>query len=201
MLAYNVTTPVVNIHWVHGPEDQGETRNSHEERAGLLVLVRHNMSAVDGELVDDNQVGSARHGVPSPLRATLDRKGSKEAGQNHDNVSDDSDEDVGTGQPSEQAKIQEKEWGRHAPVNIACPVDLAIDDSIIGEVLVVMVDLDLVLGYTSFDGHSIVRQGSEGRDEGRDDVEHAFLLRCFSIHESWNARERVLTTGTRKAMA
>lgn len=200
MLAYKVTTPVVNIHWVHGPEDQGETRNGHEECASLLVLARDNMSAVDGELVDDNQIGSARHSVPSPLRATLGGKGSKEAGHDHDDISDDSNENVGTGQPSEQAKIQQKEWGRETPVDIACPVDLAIDNRVIGEVLVVMVDLDLVLGDTSFDGHSVVGQRSEGRDEGRDDVEHAFLLYYLSACESWNGREHVLTTGTRKAM-
>lgn len=159
------------------------------------------MSAIDGELVDDNQVGSARHGVPSPLRAALGGKGSEEAGQDHDNVGNDGNENVSTGQPSEQAEIQEQERGRDAPVDVACPVYLAVDDSVIGEVLVIMVDLDLILGDTSFNGHGIVRQGSEGGDEGRDDVEHAFLLCGLSACVSWNGRETVLTTGTRKAMA
>lgn len=140
------------------------------------------MAAVDGELIDDNQIGSARHSVPPPLRASLDCKGSKEAGQDHDDISDDGNKNVGTGQPSEQAEIQEQEWGRETPVNIACPVDLAIDDGVRGEVLVVMVNLDLVLGDTSLSSHGVIGQGSESRDEGRDDVEHAFLLCILSMH-------------------
>ena len=64
------------------------------------------MTAVDSQLVDDDQVGKASHGVPPPFRAALNREGGKETSQDHDDVSNDGNEDVGTGQSSEKAKIQ-----------------------------------------------------------------------------------------------
>ena len=50
-----------------------------------------------------------------------------------------------------------------------------------------MMDLDLVLGDAVLDSHGVVGQGREGRDEGREDVEHAFLLDCVSIEVCWGS--------------
>ena len=95
------------LHWIDGPKDQGESGNGAEKGSGLLVLVLNDTAAVKGELVDDNQVGDASHGVPTPFGALLDSKSSEKTGQNHDHISDNGNEDVGTAQSSEQAKVHE----------------------------------------------------------------------------------------------
>lgn len=93
------------IHWVDGPKNQGEASNGAEECSSLGVLVLYHTTTVDCELVDYNQVGNASNGVPAPLGAALDSEGSEEASQDHDEISDDSNENVGSSQTSEQAEI------------------------------------------------------------------------------------------------
>lgn len=90
-----------NLHWVDGPENQGESGNGAEESGSLLVLVLNNTTTIEGKLVDDDQVGNASHGVPSPFGALLDSECSEETGQDHDHISDNGNEDVGTVQSSE----------------------------------------------------------------------------------------------------
>ena len=98
---------VDGLHWVNSPEDQSEPSNGGEEGGRLLIFVLHNTTAIDTELVDDDQVGEASHGIPAPLGACLDGESSEEAGQNHDDVSDDGDEDVGTAEASNESQIHE----------------------------------------------------------------------------------------------
>lgn len=85
-----------NLHRINGPEDQGEACDGNEKCGGFLILALNNTTSIDGKLVDDDQVSKAAHGIPSPFRALVDGNGSEEASQHHDDVSDDSDEDVGT---------------------------------------------------------------------------------------------------------
>lgn len=98
---------LTNIHWVHGPEDQCEAGNSLEERGSLGVLVLDRGATVNGELVDDNEIGDASNGIVSPFGALVVAKGSKETGQDHDNISNDGNEDVGAAQASEEGKVHE----------------------------------------------------------------------------------------------
>ncbi len=96
-----------NLHWVDGPEDKGESGNGAEESSSLLVLVLDHTTAIEGKLVDNDQVGNTSHGIPSPFGALFNGKGSEETGQDHDHISDNGNEDVGTVQSSEQGKVQE----------------------------------------------------------------------------------------------
>ena len=88
--------PDSNSHWVDGPENQSEPSNGTEERSGLLILVLDDTTAVITELVDNDKVSNASHCVPTPFRAALNGERSEEAGQDHDEVGNDSDENVGT---------------------------------------------------------------------------------------------------------
>ena len=173
------------LHWVDGPQDQGESGNGAEEGSGFLVFVLNHTTAVEGKLVDNDQVSNASHGVPSPFGTFLDLEGSEETGQNHDYISDNRNENIGTAQTSKQAKVQEQEWGGNAPVDVAGPVNLAVDGlEGVGKVLLGVLDSDLVLANTIVNGHSEVGDGGEGGDEGSQDVEQAFLLGQVSIGES-----------------
>ena len=67
-----------------------------------------------------------------------------------------------------------------------------------------VLDGDLILANTIMNGHGKVGNGSEGGDEGSQDVEHAFLLGEGNVSRSCKrSMETIgfLTTGTRKAMA
>jgi len=97
---------VTNLHWVHGPEDEGEAGDSLKEGSSLGVLGLDCSTTVNGELVDDNQVGNASNGIVSPFGALVVAKSSKETGQDHDDISNDGNEDVGAAQASEEGKVQ-----------------------------------------------------------------------------------------------
>ena len=92
---------------------------------------------MNSELVDDDKVGNASHGVISPLCALVGTEGSEQAGEDHDEISDNGHEDVGTTETSEESKIHEQKWGGDTPIDISSPVDLAVDiDGGVGYVLV-----------------------------------------------------------------
>lgn len=166
-----------SLHWVDSPEDQGEATDGGKEGGGLGILLLGDLAAIEGELVDDDQVGNASHSVPAPLGRLVDGEGSEETSQDHDNVSNDGDEDAGTVQAGQEAKIEQEEWGGETPVDVAGPVNLTIDDVVgVGEMLLLVLDGDLVLAHTITDSHGIVGEGGEGGDEGSQDVEETFLL-------------------------
>ena len=165
------------IHWVDGPENQCETSNGGEESPGLLVLGQSRATTVYGKLVDNDQVGNATHGIVSPLLTALVSESSKETSHDHDQISNDGDENVGTTQSGEEGKIEEQEWGRDTPVDVTSPVHLAVDVlSGVGSVLVGFLEDDVVEGDAVTGSHGKVRDGSEGGDESSQDVEQAFLL-------------------------
>ena len=171
-----------NLHWIDSPEDEGETANSGKEGGSLGVLRFGNCSAVDSELVDDNEIGDAGHCVPAPLGRFLNSEGSKETGENHDKVSDNCHKNAGTAQSGKEAKIEEQEWGGDTPIDITSPVNLTVDglDSV-SNMLVGVLDENLVLANSISDCHRIVGQCSEGGDEGSQNVEQAFLLAAVSL--------------------
>jgi len=168
---------ISDVHWVDGPEDEGEAGNSAEESGGLLILALDDATTVESKLIDDNQVGNAGHGVPAPLGSLLHGKGSKETGQDHDNISDNRDENVGTTKTSQKAKIEEQKWGGDAPVDITSPVDFTVDRlESVGKMFLGLLDGDLIVADAIIDCHGEVRDGSKGGDESSQNVEQAFLL-------------------------
>ena len=179
---------IMHSHWVHGPENESESGNSAEECSSLGILVLDNATAVDSKLIDDHEIGNASHGIPTPLGTLLDGESSEKAGQDHDDVSNDGNEDVGTSETSEQAEIEEQEWGGDTPVDVTGPVDLTVDGLLdVRDGTGRVVDGgDGVVGDTILDGHTEIRDHSECGDEGSEDVEQAFLLHV--IFSTWEAK-------------
>ncbi len=172
-MLYNVsprsqTSSNDHLHRVNSPQDQSKPGNSTEEGSSLLILVLNNVTPIEGELVHDDQVCNAGNSIPSPFRSLLNGEGSEETSQDHDNVGNDSHEDVGATKTSEKAEIEEQKWGGKAPVDVAGPVDFAVDGLVdVGEVLLRLGDDDLVVGNAVMDGHGEVGDHSEGGDESR----------------------------------
>lgn len=146
-----------NVHWVDSPEDQSETSNGSEESLGLAVLVGSCGTAVEGELVDNDQVGNAGNGVPSPLSSICVTEGSEETGEDHDHIGHDGDEDASTVEAGKERQIEEQEWCGHGPVDISSPVNLAVDGLICVWDMLVGLDLDNLVEADSITAcHSIV---------------------------------------------
>ena len=121
---------------------------------------------------DDDEVGNASHGVPAPLlRGTFCAVGSEETGQDHDDIGDNSHEDVSTVHAGEKSKVEEEERGGDGPVNVTSEEDLAVDvvEGVV-DVLVLFSDLDVVPADTVAGGHGEVGDGSGDGDDGGDDV-------------------------------
>jgi len=105
--------------WVKSPEDEGEACNGNKERGGLGVLGRNCFAAWDNKYVDDDQVGNASHGIPSPLLTLAVSVGSEETGENHDQVSDNSNKDVGSIDSGEEGEVKKEEWGGQGPIDVS----------------------------------------------------------------------------------
>ena len=140
---------------------------------------------MDSQLVDDNKVSEASHGVVSPLSALVGSKGSEKTGEDHDKISDNGHEDVGTAEASEESKIHQQEGGGDAPVDISCPVHLAVDiEGGVGDVLVGLRHSVVGVRDTITHGHREVGDGGKGGDERSQNVEETFLLGILSTSES-----------------
>jgi len=107
---------------------------------------------------DDNKVGKAGNGVPAPLLGgTLGTESGKQTSQDHDEVGNDGDQDVSAVETSQQAKVEKEEGCGDSPVNVAGPEDLAVDlGEGVGNVIVLVTDLDGVDGDTVAGGHGKV---------------------------------------------
>lgn len=166
-----------NSHWVEGPQDQGEASNGCIKGLGLAVFVGNGCTAVESELVDDDQVCKAGPNVPSPCLARILAKGSKQATEDHDDVGNQSHQDVGTTESSEESQIEEKKWSGDAPVNVSGPVDgadvflMCVWNSFMGLGLSVRAEPNAVSS-----SHGEVGQEGKGGDEASQDMEQAFLL-------------------------
>lgn len=160
------------LHRVDGPDDKSEAGNGSEELANLAALGHGVGAAVNGEHPDDNEVGNASDGVPAPLlRSTLATKGGEETGQNHDNIGNDSQKDVATAEAGKQSQVEEEKRSGQAPVDIAGPVNLAVN--VVGgvrDVAVRVSDGGAVVADAVASGHGEVGQGSKGDNESGDDV-------------------------------
>lgn len=130
--------------WVQGPDDQGESSNSGEGLCGLAISGGNSTTTWNGQLVDDDQEGEARECVVSPLLSVVASKGSKETKGNHEDISNDGNNNVGTVQSSKESEIQKKEWGGDSPISITSPEDLTVDVVLdIWGVLVLVVNSDV----------------------------------------------------------
>lgn len=133
------------LHWIDGPEDEGESTNRNVEGLGLAILTLGSSAAVEGKLVDDDNVGNASVCVPAPLLTITSTVGSEETSEDHDNVGDNSNENVGTAETSQEAEIEEQEWGGDTPINVTGIIDLAVDVlNSIWDMLVLFDELDVV---------------------------------------------------------
>ena len=138
---------------------------------------------MDSQLINDDEIGKAGHCVVSPLLATFLGKSSKEASQDHDEIGNDSNKNVGTVQAGKESKIEEQEWGGDTPVDVTCPVDFTVQILVGGKAMLGRVGLedDMVEADAITSGHGEVRDGGEGGDECCQDVEHAFLLLTINL--------------------
>jgi hypothetical protein len=167
-----------NVHGVGSPEDESVAGNGKEERGNLVTLGLDGGATVYGKVPDDEEVGYTGNGVPSPLgRGALSAESSEETGQDHDNVGEDGHGKVSTVHASEETKVKKQERGGQGPVDVAGPEDLALNVVVcVGNVVVLLTDVDVVDGDTLASRHGEVRDGSGDGDESRDDMEEALLL-------------------------
>lgn len=172
-----------NLHGVDSPDDEGEATNGSEEVANLATLGSGGVAAVEDELPDNNKVGNAGNGVPAPLLGGLLRaERGEETSENHDDVGNNGDQDVGTGKTSEQRKVEEQKRGGDGPVDVTGPVDLAVDVVLGGgNVLVVLLLSGVVVADTVAAGHGEVGQSGEGDNEGGQDVVQTLGLRYVLV--------------------
>jgi hypothetical protein len=161
-----------NLHRVDSPDDEGEATDGSEEVANLATLGGGSVAAVEDELPDNDEVGNAGNGVPAPLLGGLLRaERGEETSEDHDDVGNNGDQDVGTGKTSEQRKVEEEKRGGDGPVNVTSPVDLAVDVVLgVRDVLVVLHLGGVVVANAVAAGHGEVGESGEGDNEGGQDV-------------------------------
>lgn len=143
---------------VDGPDDKSESTNGSEKVTNLATLGHGRATAVDDENPDDDEVGEAGHGVPSPLLAgALGAESSKETGQDHDDVGNNGEESVSTAETSKETEVQEEKRSGKRPINVTGPVDLTVDVLLgVWDVLVGLGDGRLVVRDTVSSGLCII---------------------------------------------
>lgn len=193
---------MIDLHWVDGPDDDGEASNGGVEAANLASLGRRGGTSVDDELPENNQVGNAGNGVPAPLLwGALRAKGREETGQDHDHVGDDGNKDVAAWSAGQEHEIEEQEWRGDGPIDITSPVDLAEDVLVrVWDVLVLVRLDDVVVADAVSGGHGEVRAGSKDNDHGGHNMVETLALRRLSVDGSSSSMERGPTIGTFHAM-
>lgn len=164
--------------WVKSPENESEASNGSKELGSSAGLGRYGTTTWDNKLIDDDQVCDAAHGVVSPLLTLSVSECSEETGENHDQIGDDGDGDVGTVHTGEESEIEKEERGGECPIDVTGPEDLTVDvlNGIWG-VLVNFLDDDVGERVSVTGGHCEVGEGGKGGDQGGNDVEEAFLLK------------------------
>jgi hypothetical protein len=189
---------VQDLHWVGGPENEGVATNGDKEGAELGSLLGSVGTTVQGKVPDDEDVGNAGNGVPAPLLGgTLSTESSEEASEDHDQVGNDSHDDVSTGHASQETEIKEEQRSGQAPVNVAGPEDLAVDlGEGVGNVVVLLTDDDLVVAHTVASSHGKVRERSSDGDDGGDGVEKALRLSSGLAPSRPSVLRTRLTSGT-----
>ena len=142
-----------------------------------MIFALNDTTTIEAKLVDDDQVGNASNGIPAPFWSFLNRESSEETSQDHDDIGNDGHKDVGTRKTSQEAKIEEQEWGGETPVDIAGPVDFTVGDRLDVRAMGPRDGLNnLILANPITDCHGIIRDHGKGGDESSQDMEHAFCL-------------------------
>ena len=143
--------------WVSEPENQGEETEGSKELPGISSAVGDSAAARDEEDVNDDGESTPGECVPSPLGNWVS-KGSKEAGQDHDDIGKDGDGDVRSTEAGKEGQIEKKKWSGEGPVDVTCEKDLAVDvDSLLAVIDDVVLLADKVgEGRASASGHGIV---------------------------------------------
>lgn len=156
------------IHWVGGPQNEGEEGERAEEVGDLGSLGLDGGAAGQANVPDDKDVGNARDGIPAPLLArVLSSVGGEQTGQDHDEVCRNSHDRVGTINAGEQAKIQQQEGSGDSPINITSVVDLTAHLVVcVWDLAVGVLDLDAVQVNAVSGGHAEVGQGRGDGDHG-----------------------------------
>lgn len=173
------------LHGVGSPEDQCVRSNGNEEGAELLALDPGIGTAVENKVPDNKDVSNAGNRVPAPLLGgTLGAVGGEETSQDHDEVSDNGHEDVGTRHAGQETEVEQQERRGDGPINVASVVDLAVDRLVrVGDMVVLGADDDLVERDAVASGHGEVGESSRERDDGRDDVIQTLVLMSLLAEE------------------
>jgi len=162
--------------WVGSPDEKGVEGDGGEEFASLAALCGSLWAAIDNEVPDDEEVGDAGNGVPAPFLGGVVTICGEEAGQDHDEISEDEQDNVAAAEASQKGEVEEEQWGGQAPVDIASPEDLAVD-VLVGvwdSVLVVLSLASVVVVNAGSIGHCKVRNcGNNGDQSGDNMVETA----------------------------
>lgn len=168
-------------HWIDGPQDKGETSNRSVEGLGLAVLVGNGCAAIESQLVDDHQVGNASPSIPSPGLAALAAERSKQSCQDHDDIGNNCNQDVGTTQTGKKTQVEQEKWGGDSPVNVACIIDLSPVVLVCVWNLLVVDGLSVgIVAHAVTSSHGKVGDECKGGNEGSEDVEETFLLGIVS---------------------
>ena len=125
--------------WVQGPENKCEETNGCEEPGSLVILGGYRTTTWDGEQVDNDKVSSTCHGIVCPLLTIRSSEGCKETEENHQDVGNDGNEDVGSVQACEECKVEKEERCGDGPINVSCPIDLSVD--VLGDIRGVLVNM------------------------------------------------------------
>lgn len=167
-----------DLHGISSPEDQRVAGNGDKESAKLRALIGCVRTTVEDKVPNNENVGDASNGVPSPLLwSSLRAERGKEAGQNHDQIGSDGHKDVGTGHASQKTKVEKKQRSGDCPVDITGPVDLTVNMlECIGNMIMLMADGNLVHGNTMSSSHRKVRKGGSNGNQGCDDMVQALSL-------------------------
>lgn len=162
----------LNLHGVGSPEDKGKQGKGAKQIRDLVSLGLDRVAAGESNVPDDEDVGNAGDGIPSPLLAALlSSVGSKEAGEDHDNVGADGHDGVCAVNASKQAQVKQEKWRGDSPVDVTSIVRLAADFvNCVGDLAVGILDVDAVKTDSMAVGHAEVGQGSCDGDHSRDVV-------------------------------
>jgi hypothetical protein len=174
-----VTRSISNTpdNWIQSPQDKSETTDASKELGSRSILSPNGLTTWDDKLVDNHEICSTCHSIVSPLLTLCRTECGKETKENHDQVCNNGDENVGARHSSEECEIEQEKRGSQTPINVTSPEYLAVDifDGVWG-VLVCFLDDDLGVGVSVTRGHGEVGDGREEGDEGCDDMEESFLL-------------------------
>ncbi len=143
--------------------------------------------------VSNQHASVSPQNLPAPLLdSLLGAKGSKQTGQDHDDVGHNSRDDGAAVRASQEAQVEQQQRSGQAPVDIASPVDLTEDFLVcVGKAVAVGDRLgDVVIGHAVAGGHGKVGDGGDDGDGGGEDMVQAFGLGEAVSGEARLERER-----------